>query len=164
MQPSRRQVLLAAGVATAAACTTDKPLRPLPPTLDETLRAAAAAREQSLVDAYVAALREHPGLTSTLAPVLGDHAAHLAALRPDTPSATATATPVTTPLTTRTPRAPARSAAATLAGLAALEHEAATEHSTAAERAETDISCGRVLAPLLASLAACEASHAVVLR
>jgi len=154
VQPSRRQVLLAAGVATAAACTTDRPLRPLPPTPDEALRLHAVTREQALVDAYRAALLERPDLTIRLAPLLGDHTAHLAALLPDVaPSATDSPSPTLPP----------RSAKQVLTALAVLEREAATAHATAAERAEKGTSCTRALAPLLASLAACEASHAAVL-
>ena len=157
MQPSRRQVLLAAGVATVAACTTDKPLRPLPPTPDEAARAHAAIREQTLVDAYAGALHEHPDLSPRLAPLLGDHAAHLAALLPDAPASTPS--PTTSPSST----GPRRSQQQVLAALATLEREAAAAHGAAAERAESTTSCHRDLAPLLASLAACEASHAAVL-
>ena len=106
------------------------------------------------MDAYQAAIREHPALASRLTSVLGDHVAHLAALAPDGG-----------PTRTATPSAPAkqRSTRGTLASLATLEREAATSYPAAAATVETAATCDRVLAPLLASLAASEASHAVVL-
>ena len=99
------------------------------------------AREQGLVDAYGAALRALPEHTALLAPLLGDHAAHLAALGP-APSPSPTRSPL--------PRA-------SLARLAALERSAAAQHARDALVASHE------LAALLASLAACEASHVAVL-
>ena len=149
MQPTRRQVLVA-GVALTAACTTKSTPQRHEPTRDERLRAEAVAREQALVEAYEPALEAHPELARLLSPVLADHAVHLYTLggaRPVVPTA---------------PPA-ARSRAAVLRDLVAREKEAGLAHAAAAELAETDVSCGRVLAPLLASLAASEASHAAVL-
>jgi hypothetical protein len=146
VQPTRRQAL-AAGAAvlvagSAAACTPDEapdaPVR----TRDDLLREAAVAREQDLVDAYAAALQAHPQHATRLARLLGDHSAHLARLGP---VAGTSASP--------RPVAPALS----LRALAARERAAATAHAAAALRAS------RELAPVLASLAACAASHAAVL-
>ena len=153
MQPSRRQVLLAAGVATAAtaaACTADKPLRPSVPSAKDALRSDAVARERELVDAYSASLSRHPAQRTLLAAILGDHAAHLAAL-------TATATP--SPTATASPTLPQP---LSLGQLAALETKAARDHADACVRAGADCDAGS-LALLLASLAACEASHAALL-
>src|SRR5690242_14431497 len=103
VQPTRRQVLLAAGVAagmaSTAACTADKPLRPTVPTAAERLRAEAVGREQALVDAYTASLPRHPAQRALLTAILGDHAAHLAALGQQPPGPTPTATPTATPAT-----------------------------------------------------------------
>lgn len=143
MQPTRRQALTAGAVAVSslAACTADPAPRPAPRTPDDLLREAATAREQALVDAYGAALGAHPEHTTLLASLLGDHAAHLAALGPSTAS-----TPTAVP-----------SPAPSLRRLAALERSAATQHARDA------LTASRELAALLASLAACEASHAAVL-
>ena len=144
MQPTRRQALLAGTVAVAAgaaACTAERTPRQSSPTPDDALREAAGARERALVDAYAAALRAHPQHTALLAPLLGDHATHLAALGS---SPAPSASPALTP-------------APSLRQLAAQERAAATAHAGAALTASRD------LAALLASLAACEASHAAVL-
>jgi hypothetical protein len=164
VQPTRRQVLLAGAtltVASAAACTTKKRPEPAGPDPDERLRAEAVAREQALVEAYLAALKEHPGLTHSLGPVLGDHAAHLAALGGTPPSADAT--PDASPTPGRVTPAGRTTQQEQLRQLLAQERHAAAAHAKAAEVAEADVECARTLAPLLASLAASEASHAVVL-
>jgi hypothetical protein len=154
VQPTRRQVLLASGVATAgavvAACTADEPLRPTVPTKQDRLRAEAVAREQSLVEAYTASLARHPSQRALLAAILGDHTAHLAALQGPASTPTATPTPAALP--------PAFS----LAQLTALEKQAARQHAEAAAQADAGCDGGSLLL-LLASLAACEASHAVLL-
>ena len=156
MLPTRRHLLLGVGATALAACTADKQPKSATPTLDDTLRSEAVAREHALVDAYVAALRDHPDLTPALAPLLAEHAAHLAALQPVPPSPTPTAS-------APAPASGARPRPAVLRDLARQEKRAAAAHADAAERAESATGCDRVLAPLLASLAASEASHAVVL-
>jgi hypothetical protein len=155
VQPTRRQVLLG-GLVLTAACTTERSPRPSAPSRDELLRAEAVQREQALVTAYADALGERPELTSLLAPLLGDHSAHLAALG----GTVATASPLPS---SSSPPAPPRSRAVVLRSLAAQERAAAAAHAAAAELAEADVPCSRRLAPLLASLAASEASHLVVL-
>jgi len=139
VRPSRRQVLAAGAVAVVASCSRERTPDPVVPHPDDALREAAIAREQALVEAYGGAMRTHPSLVARLAPLLGDHAAHLAAL--GRPAATpAEASPVTT-----------------LRALQALERTTAGAHAAAAATASRD------LAPLLASLAACESVHAAVL-
>jgi hypothetical protein len=154
VQPTRRQVLLASGIATAgacvSACTADKPLRPTVPSRQDRLRAEAVAREQALVDAYTASLAQHPAQRVLLTAILGDHTAHLAALQGPASTPTATPTPAALP--------PAFS----LAQLTALEKQAARQHADAAGQADADCDDGSLLL-LLSSLAACEASHAVLL-
>ncbi|MDP9183126.1 MAG: hypothetical protein M3P04_10175 [Actinomycetota bacterium] len=159
MQPTRRQLLLGVTASALAACTTDKPTKSAAPTLDDILRSEAVARERGLVDAYQAALLDRPELTPALAPLLAEHAAHLAALQP-VPSPTPTPD-ASTGSPSPTPRARPRQTV--LRELALQEKRAAAAHANAAERAESATGCDRVLAPLLASLAASEASHAVVL-
>jgi hypothetical protein len=148
-------VLLGAGVSALAACTPDRHPRPAAPTLEETLLSEAVSREEALVAAYLAALQERPELAGTLTHVLEDHSAHLAALH----VAAGTATPTPGPSGSSAPPTRRRSRQAVLTALAALERAAADAHAHAAERAEPTTTCDRVLAPLLASLAASEASH-----
>jgi hypothetical protein len=134
---TRRHLLASTGLAGAAACTTSK--TPPPPKAvdpDIALRAAAVAREQSLLAAYDVALAARPALATKLTPLRADHVTHLAALQ--TPDATAT--PATATATAGPP-------------LAQLEKAAAGAHAAAA------LLASRELAPVLASLAACESSH-----
>jgi hypothetical protein len=132
---TRRHLLASTGLAGAAACTTSK--TPPPPKAvdpDIALRAAAVAREQSLLAAYDVALAARPALATKLTPLRADHVTHLAALQ--APNATATTA-------TATAGPP----------LAQLEKAAGAAHAAAA------LLASRELAPVLASLAACESSH-----
>jgi hypothetical protein len=144
------------------------------------------ADEQRLLTVYDSVLHDHPELAGRLRPLRSNHAAHVAALRqamglpPGTgtagptgsapPGATGGPPPTALP---PNPSAPARqpptgstdastglppaSPAAALATLRSLEHAAVLARAAAAVRA----SGGR--AALLASLAACSASHEVML-
>lgn len=139
MQPTRRQVLalgalLPTGLATA--CTHHHPLLPDPaqPFLD-----AAVARENAILAGYDAAIAR--GSTPQLVAFRADHAAHLAAL-------VAAVRPSSSPA----PSAPP--VPAPPGSLVALER------STAAAHADAAIAAPARIAPLLASLAACESSHA----
>jgi hypothetical protein len=125
----------------AAACTKDEPPRPRLRTTDDTLREAAVSREQALLAAYAAAVPAHPARAAELGQLLTDHGAHLRLLSPAT-------APTATPGAGRPP---------SLRALAAQERAAAAAHAKAA------LSASRDLAALLASLAACEASHAALL-
>ncbi|MEO6204442.1 MAG: hypothetical protein ABIO67_03535 [Mycobacteriales bacterium] len=153
MPLTRRDVLLAGVLTvTTAACTSiSEPAPQAPPDPDISLRGAAIVRERTLLVAYDAALIAHPSLRATLAPLRADHATHLDRLTgqlPGTPAPAADPTP---------PSAPPATAAGQRAALRALERSTQAAHRDAA------ITASRVLAPVLASLAACEASHAVVL-
>jgi hypothetical protein len=132
---TRRHLLTTTGLAGVAACTTRKAAFP-PKSVDPdvALRAAAVAREQALLAAYDAALAARPALATKLTPLRADHVTHLAALT--APNATSTAAP-----------APATSPLAHL------------ERTTAAAHAAAALLASRELAPVLASLAACESSH-----
>ena len=137
VQPTRRQALAAGAAVLTAACTTSAPPpRPRVRTADDELRDAAAAREQALIDAYAAAVATRPELQG----VLTDHAAHLVLLAPAVPPTPAVAAAAPSPR-----------------ALAGQERAAAAAHAKAA------LTASRELAALLASLAACEASHAAVL-
>jgi hypothetical protein len=106
------------------------------------------ADEQRLLTVYDRALHDHPELTGRLRPLRSNHAAHVAALRQamGLPAGAGTANPTGSP-------PPPASAAATLAALRSLEHAAVLARTASAVRT----SGGR--AALLASLAACAASH-----
>ncbi len=153
MPLTRRDVLLSGVLTvTTAACTSgSEPAVPPSPDPDIALRDAALARERTLLAAYDAALVAHPSLRADLAPLRADHAIHLDRLtgpQPSTPATSSEPTP---------PAAAATTPAAQRATLRALERSAQAAHRDGA------ITASQVLAPVLASLAACEASHAVVL-
>lgn len=147
---------MGAAVSLAAACTADRPPSPRPVDPDVALVAAAQRREQALLAAYDAALLRAPGLGDLVGSLRDDHAAHLAALRSPAGS------PSPAVLPPRPSGQPARPAGASVlagerAALAALERSTAAEHARAVATASPD------LAQLLASLAACESSHVVLL-
>lgn len=155
MQPTRRTVLAAGLVGVASACTAAKKATPLAVDPDLALVNAARLREQGLLDAYAQVAAAFPKLSEELFALSAQHATHLAALGLSSPSPSAVpASPVAAP----SPRRDSSPAAlAALAHLKALEQTAADQHAAAALRAS------RALAPVLASLSACEASHATVL-
>ena len=149
LTPSRRRVLQAAVLAPvvtslASACTSHGS-RPEPVDPDVALRAAAVAREQSLLDLYTAAEGSSPALAAQLALVRAEHEQHLAALGAPSPGPSASSG------TARTLAAPLPRT------LAAAERAAAQAHAAGA------LLASRPLAAVLASLAASEASHPVAL-
>lgn len=170
MPTVHRRTLLAALAVTgaAAACTADKgetsserggTNEPDPQLVD-------LADERDLLAAYDATMARHAGLRDRLAPLRDHHAQHLAALQ------RALGRSTTTPTVGGTPTGgtdPAQSGGATAASsvpptppaaLAALrdrERQAATARTRSCINARVD------RAPLLGSIAACEASHEVLL-
>lgn len=134
---SRRALLGLAAALPLAACTSDDGPPPAPDP-DDLLRDAAVARERALLAMYDG----QTALSPALAGVRAEHAEHLAALL----GAATTAEPSAAP-----------SAPVAVAALVAAEREAAAAHGSAA------LEASRELAGVLASLAASEASHAVVL-
>lgn len=113
---------------------------------------AAAADEQTLIDAYETATRDHPSLAATLALPLSHHRAHLAALtRAPAPS---TSVPPTT--TSSGPPPDAASVAARRDALAALRGREAAAAGRRSVAAVQDLGGGT----LLARIAAAEAVHA----
>ncbi|HEU0100687.1 MAG TPA: hypothetical protein VFR07_00030 [Mycobacteriales bacterium] len=162
--PSRRSVLAAGLLLPLAACTGPAPPGPPPPVdPDVALRAAAVAREQSLIALYDAALSARTGAgRATLETVRSEHLQHLAALTAAPPGGTSggSTAPATTPPAATPPAATPpgpRSPAPGQAELRAAEAAAQLAH------AEAVLPASRALAALLASLAAAEAAHAVVL-
>jgi hypothetical protein len=129
------------------------------------LREAISA-EKVMIARYRSAAAASPGLAGTLAPLLGQHQAHLAALRarlvvpagaPATPEPATPEASGPQPSGAGTPAQPPAPATA-LAALAAAEDAAATVLTGLLPAVSPS------LAQLLASVAASEASHAVVLR
>lgn len=146
VSPSRRRLLQAALLApVVTACTTQGSPDRGQPDPDAAIRASAIARERGLVDSYrAAAASSSSKVASKTAGLAEEHEEHLAALRAPAPTPAASSPP-------------AAGSVPTLAELAAAERAAAGAHAAAALHAS------RPLAAVLASLAASEASHAVVL-
>jgi hypothetical protein len=144
--PSRRRLLQAALLSTAAAACTRGRSQPMPVDPDVALRAAAVARERALIERYQAAAASSASSVATrIAGLAAEHEAHLAALGVPSPGPTQ---PGSSPSLIRVP---------TLAQLVAAEREAAAAHAGGA------LTASRGLAAVLASLAASEASHVVAL-
>ena len=155
----RRSVLAAAAAAVpllAAGCKGVGGLGTLPrPRPDVAVLRAAIGNEQALIARYRSALAAAPALKDILDPVLGQHQAHLAALR------SRLIGPAATPHPARpSPAATTGGAdqASTLAALAAAEQAAAGRLVSRLTVASPS------LAQLLASISASEASHAALLR
>ena len=147
MEPSRRTVLSGGILGLAAACTSGaRVAAPRVPTRDDLLRQQAAVREEALLRMYNAALAAFPVLAPELGPLRDHHVQHRAAL-----GATVAVTETAAPALLGTTAAEARTR------IAALEKGTSQLHAKAA------LMAGRELAPLLASLAACESSHAELL-
>jgi hypothetical protein len=144
----------AAGALALVSCERDKPSGTPPgPTPSQTPAGpdpllTDLTDTERLLTVYDQVLRAHPTLAARLRPLRANHAAHLSALREATG---VTATPTAAP-----PKAPATPAAA-LAQLRGLERTATAARTRSAVRA----SGGR--AALLASIAACCATHQAVL-
>jgi len=129
------------------------PTRPSPPPDPQ---AADLAAERRLLAAYDATVRRHPTLRPRLAPLRADHAAHVAALE-----AILGLTPSPVPTGGTAPTVPAPAVPGTPAGaLAALR---AAERGAAAARTAACLTAAADRAPVLASIAACEATHEVLL-
>ena len=157
----RRRSVLTATVLTvplvAAGCKGVGGLGTLPKAApDVVVLHHAIATEQALIARYHSALAGSPDLAGPLGPLLAQHREHLARLRsmpipPATPRP-----PPRPPASARAGAAPAR--AATLAALEAAETGAARSLASQLALAPP------ALAQLFASIAASEASHALLLR
>ena len=80
--PSRRAVLVGAGLLAVAACSSGTEPEPPKPDPDVPIRALAADGVRGLVALYAAVVRAHPNLRAELAPLAAETAAHLSALEP----------------------------------------------------------------------------------
>jgi len=162
----RRRSVLAAGAATvpllAAGCKGVGALGTPPEPLPEVgVLRQAIGTEQGMITRYRSAIAGSPALAGTLEPVLRQHLAHLAALRSrliEPAGAAATGPPATQPPATQPPGAAGTGTAALTSGLAAAEDAAAAALTSGLAAVSPS------LAQLLASVAASEASHAVLLR
>jgi hypothetical protein len=147
--------LLAAGCRGVSALGT-----PPTPQADVTLARAAIAAETLMIRRYEKVIAAVPSLTARLRPLLSQHEDHLARLRYRLvdPGASAPAAPTGTPSTglAAVGAVPASSAAA----LAFLRH---AEDAAAATLANHLRTASPSFAQLLASIAASEATHALVL-
>ncbi len=167
-------MLTAAALLPIAGCTGRGagPQPTAPPDPDAPRSAAAAARERALITQYDQALLADPTRAALLRALRDQHAQHLAALEsvaggtttrtPAAPGGSATAgtgSPATPPAPAPSTAGPLSLAerAATNARLAQAEREAAAAHARDA------LPAGRALAAVLASLAASESSHPLVL-
>lgn len=159
----RRTVLGLAGAGAgvlAAGCTgtggpAATPTPTVPPPPDPLL--AELADERRLVALYAATAARHPALAARLRGPGSDHADHVEALTRALDDA-GSPQPTPAPGATASPRPVPASPAAALAGLRAAERAAAAARGAAALAAPGH------RAGLLASVAACEASHQQVLR
>lgn len=182
-----RRAVLRAGALTvvsaagASACTLGGSSPPSPPkaTADDRVRAAVITDVSALVASYRAAIAALPDLVATAGSLLAEHEAHLRALGPypstvpspspgsptagsPTPDATsggAVASPVAVTSSAR-PAATRAPSPLALATDKLRELELAAAPRTAAQAA----GASPQLARLVASISACEAAHAAVLR
>ena len=156
---TRRDVLAAAGLGLTAACTSGAHPTPTPVVdPDDAPQTAALAREAALLAAYDDVLTTTPSLAARLSPVRAEHAEHLAALQALRPTPPPARSPATQGTPSPVPRTSDRiDPAAAVRRLTSLERTSAAAHASAA------VAASRRLAPLLASLAASESSHAAVL-
>jgi hypothetical protein len=164
-RPSRREVLIGAGLLVASGCARAAVDVAPRPTADQRLAADVAEEIRALAARYAATVRRHPGLGGVLSPLAAEHDAHvraLVALQPvASPSASAAgsaagsaaASPSVSPTAAAVPATPAAARAA----LVEAERVAAQRRRTQSLRA------GAGLARLLASVAACESVHAALL-
>ena len=158
---SRRRVLAAAGIIAAAAvsgCTRNSSDGTAPdrPSVDATARDRILDNKAALLAVYAATIERHPTLRRPLDGFVRRHTAHIDALK-----RALAATPTNSATTTRRPHqariAPQRSMAVRV--LADAE-QAATE----SRRSVVESSLSGTFAALVASIAACENAHALLLR
>jgi hypothetical protein len=126
---------------------------------------SALAASQDLAKRYAATLTAFPELAGVLAPLEAEHAAHIAAL--DTTPASAPGA-ASTESTAPTPPVPTGSAVPSVPSVPAIQRDAvaaltAAERASAAARVADLLASSPAVARLLASIAACQATHAAVL-
>lgn len=154
--------LAAASLGTAGCATLNAASAAARVSPDVTTLRAAIAAETAMIARYTATAAARPGLRSGLGPLLGDHQAHLAELQhrlvvPPNPAVPTAAAPSARPGTEPAPQVPAGDAAAVSALISA-------ERAAAARLVAELRSVTPSFAQLLASIAACEATHATALE
>ena len=161
--PTRRAVLATGGALALAACLPADDSRPPRPDPDLRLRRVVAAEVRVLVAAYAAVAAAVPDAGSArlarLRSLAAEHEAHVVALE-GPPTASPSPSPSTsngTPTPSAAPPQVPSTRAAAVSWLAGLERAAADRRTGQVLRAGADL--GR----LLASIAACEATHADLL-
>lgn len=159
----RRRSVLAAAVMTvplvAAGCKGVGALgTPPEPGPDVAMLRGAIGTEQALIARYRSAITGSPALSGTLGPLLAQHRQHLARL---TSMLIEPASHSASPHTTPSPAGTAATGSGPAATLAALE---AAESDAARSLASRLTLAPPALAQLMASIAASEASHALLLR
>jgi hypothetical protein len=158
--PTRRAVLATGGALALAACLPSENPRPPRPDPDLRLRRSVADEVQVLVAAYAAVAAAFPDAGSArlarLRSLAAEHEAHVVALegpRPTASPSTATGSPSPSAAPPQVPSTPA-AAVTWLAGL---------ERAAADRRTGQVLGAGADLGRLLASIAACESTHADLL-
>jgi len=165
--PSRRHVLVAAGLLTLSGCTTARDPEPPPVDPDVAIRAEVAADVRRLSGMYDEALAAHPALQAELAPLASETAAHLHAVAPS--PATSSASPTTSETATDPPTtdagtpSPFPSSAVPATPGATRQWLAAAEGSAADLRVRQIGGASPALARLVAAIGASEAAHAALL-
>ena len=151
--PSRRAVLVGAGLLVVAGCSAGDTPEPPEPDPDVAIRALALGGVQRLLQLYDAVSRAHEPLRAELAPLAAETAAHASALTPPAPGST---TPSPSPTPSPTVAAPPTVAGARRALARAERHEAQLRVSQLGPASPG-------LARLLAAIGASEATHATLL-
>jgi hypothetical protein len=189
----RATALSVVPIGALAACTGGSATPPAPrPSADDLARAAVISQVDALVASYRAAVTALPRLVAVVGSLLAEHEAHLQALGPmpttvpspyvpgtPTPS-DSPSSPAPTPSASSSPSAPVSgdptlsASAVRVAATAApprpsaeslaLEKLRALELAAAPRTAAQTVHASGPLARLIASIAACEAAHAAVLR
>ena len=175
--PSRRSVLRGLsglGVGVLATGCTKAPAADLPSprresdrvrAIDLAVVGSALAVSQDLANRYAAAVAAFPELAGILAPLAAEHAAHVAALDTTPSSASAAASTESTAPTSPVPTGPAVPAVPAVPATPgdAIAALTAAERASAAARVADLLPSSPAVARLLASIAACQATHAAVL-
>jgi hypothetical protein len=163
-RPSRRSVLAGGGLLLLAACTGSSPPRAPQLTADQRLARRVAAEITVLVGTYAATITAHPRTRAALSPLAAEHEAHLRALAALQPAPTATPSASSSGSTAPSPSDSPSAAAVPVAPspAAARAALARSEEAAAARRRQQAGDAGPELARLLASIAACEAVHAIL--
>jgi hypothetical protein len=164
--PTRRVVLATGGALALAACLPAENPQPPRPDPDLRLRRAVAAEVRVLVAAYAAVAAAVPDAGSArlarLRSLAAEHEAHVVALEGPQPTASPSGSPsASTSTGSPSPSAPPPQVPATPA--AAVTWLTGLERAAADRRTGQVLKAGADLGRLLASIAACESTHADLL-